>query len=310
MHELNSYIQENSQLKKINQALIYHIERGMFNLQTAYGTFEHNVHLLNSIQEKTQKLNNLCEQLEQKSQRLQEKNKDLSQAMVSKNKYITGLIHDFFQPVNGAKILLPILKNKLSQDRESLDIVDLLQLALENISNMLNSSIELALIDSEHRLLNREHFFLSEVLTPLFQEYSPGAKQKDLDFSLRFPKNQRRVLSDRNLALRLLQNIITNAIDYTREGEILIIVTNVARGVRVAIKDTGVGINPWNLAKLQKKRRLNSKKTTFSHNPQLGTGLGIGFMLIQEIAHKLQLNLKIKSTKNTGTEMSFVLPVS
>ncbi len=102
----------------------------------------------------------------------------------------------------------------------------------------------------------------------------------------------------------VLRNLISNAIKFTPiNGTIRVVATQSNLGVKVEIKDNGVGIPPDGLEKLFK---LDCVYTTTGTNNERGTGLGL--MLCKEFVEKHGGNIWVESKVGAGSNFIFTIP--
>ena len=97
-------------------------------------------------------------------------------------------------------------------------------------------------------------------------------------------------------------NLLENAIKYTFEGQIDIILSydHDESQLTTEINDTGIGMNSEQLSSVGTLFKI--KKTRCTMNPQ---GLGIGLFLAKALSHNLDGELKISSIVNKGTIAAF-----
>ncbi|RUM66054.1 MAG: sensor histidine kinase, partial [Sulfurimonas sp.] len=96
---------------------------------------------------------------------------------------------------------------------------------------------------------------------------------------------------DKNDALRLVDNLISNAIKYNKhQGTLRIVLTKRL----FCVKDTGIGISKKDLGGiLQRFQRMNKSEG----------GFGIGLDIVSQVVKSYDYRLKIDSTLNEGTEV-------
>jgi signal transduction histidine kinase len=121
-----------------------------------------------------------------------------------------------------------------------------------------------------------------------------------------FETNQIIIEADRNKLCQVIQNLLKNAINFTNEGSITVVVQRKETEIHVSIKDTGTGIHPEVLPKLFEK--FATKTMTG------GTGLGlfISKKIIEMHGGKIWAttnNNEIDREKGVGSTFTFSLPI-
>jgi signal transduction histidine kinase len=95
-------------------------------------------------------------------------------------------------------------------------------------------------LDSGILNTNIQHFKLSDLLTPLVNEFTILAERKGLE--LKYVANSCFIQSDKKLLRRIFQNLISNAVRYTESGKILIVAKRQNQHLKIRVYDTGQGI--------------------------------------------------------------------
>lgn len=135
-------------------------------------------------------------------------------------------------------------------------------------------------------------FELGALLKQIGTDFQPSASAKDLE--LKIVPSSLRVETDRNLLRRLIQNLVSNAIKYTRSGEVLVGVKRRGELAEIVIADTGIGIDDKKLTTVfQEFTRLDEGKRE-------AQGLGLGLSIVDRLARVLQLELRVTSQRGRG----------
>ena len=112
------------------------------------------------------------------------------------------------------------------------------------------------------------------------------------------------VYADRNMINSVLQNLISNAIKFTKQGgEITVSSRTFDHTVEIAVRDNGVGISPENLNKLF---RIDMNHSTPGTDEEEGTGLGL--VLCKEMIEKHEGRIWAESEPGKGSSFFFTLP--
>ena len=118
--------------------------------------------------------------------------------------------------------------------------------------------LDVARIENGTLILNKEKFNLNEMITEILREYEQKMihNKKNLKLSCESHNNDEIIIveGDRNRLFQVVSNLLNNAIKFTNEGSITIIVerkkdNNDNDEIVVSIKDTGTGIDSTDIAK-------------------------------------------------------------
>lgn len=150
-----------------------------------------------------------------------------------------------------------------------------------------------------------EDIDVKELVDGLFVEYTPEAEKKNLHFNLDTKGKLGHVSASRLYLHELLQNFITNAIKYTKEGSITLSVTKKDDVVTFEVKDTGIGISKTDQTKV-----FNKFYRSEDYRTRETGGTGLGLYVAIKLAKKLGCHIELQSRLNHGSSFSFSLPLS
>lgn len=149
-----------------------------------------------------------------------------------------------------------------------------------------------------------EEIDVKETLHALHQRYEKEAEARKLHLNIDLGPKLGKVNVSRLYFEELLQNFITNAIKYTKEGSVTISATRTKNTVRLTVTDTGIGISRSDQNKVFSKFYRSEDYRIRETN-----GTGLGLYVSTKLAHKLHTHIELKSRINHGSSFSFELPV-
>lgn len=149
-----------------------------------------------------------------------------------------------------------------------------------------------------------EQVDLMGMLHDMYTTYAPQAQAKKLQFNLDAAPLVPTIRTNPLYLQEILQNLITNAIKYTRTGTITLKSAATKKEVVVEVIDTGIGIGKSDQAHVfEKFYRSEDYRTRES------SGTGLGLYVCKKLAEKLGLSLTFTSRLNHGSTFRLVLPV-
>ncbi|MCD5003380.1 sensor histidine kinase [Enterococcus saccharolyticus] len=169
------------------------------------------------------------------------------------------------------------------------------------IQQYLDMMLQFLRLQSIQQDFRFEEVNYQQLITPLIKKYAHFFIYKDLEVDL--VNLDQKGLSDKKWLVFLIEQILSNAIKYTKAGRITIYSPE-NRPQEIRIKDTGQGILPEELPRVFERgyTGLNGRENEGSS--------GLGLYLCQEIADQLGITLKITSVIGEGTEVCVTLPTS
>ena len=144
-----------------------------------------------------------------------------------------------------------------------------------------------------------------ELIHALHHRYSEDAKSKKLALDIDITGKPGYIHASRLYVEELLQNFITNAIRYTKEGTITLMANQKDGMIRFTVKDTGIGISRSDQQKIFKKFWRSEDYRIRETN-----GTGLGLYVASKLARKLKTQITLTSRLNHGSSFSFELPSS
>ncbi len=149
-----------------------------------------------------------------------------------------------------------------------------------------------------------ESINVNDLLTTMHQQYEKEAGAHKLRLDLDLGAKLGTVNVSRLYLEELLQNFITNAIKYTKKGNITIIARRTKGIVRFTVSDTGIGMSRSDQIKVFEKFYRSE-----DYRIRETSGTGLGLYVSAKLAQKLHTRIEVKSRLNYGSSFSFELPV-
>lgn len=149
-----------------------------------------------------------------------------------------------------------------------------------------------------------EDIDIKVLLHKMHDAYEKDARAKKLHLNIDLAPTLGTVHVSRLYLEELLQNFVTNAIKYTKEGTVTIIAGATKTHVTIAVKDTGIGISRTDQQKIFQKFYRSEDYRIRETN-----GTGLGLYVAQKLAHKVGTKIDMKSRLNHGSTFSFTLPL-
>ncbi|WP_159592176.1 PAS domain-containing hybrid sensor histidine kinase/response regulator [Chelativorans xinjiangense] len=223
------------------------------------------------------------------------------EANLSKTRFLAGAGHDILQPLNAARLYCAPLREKL--DREDLRaVVDNIDSSLDSVETILGAVLDISRLDTGALKPAETVFRLDGLLRQIATDFQPLAAEKGL--LLTIVPSSLTVKTDRNLFRRLVQNLVSNAVKYTRKGRVLVGVRRRGELVELQVWDTGIGIADGEL------NAVFREFTRLDEGMREARGLGLGLSIVDRIARVLRLEIQLQSERGKGTRFSVILPVS
>lgn len=190
-------------------------------------------------------------------------------------------LHQIKTPIAGLDLLVQSSQpNSLKMKNELFKINEYLQMML----NYLRQNLD-------HEDLVIEKVALDGVVKEVLKKYAMFFSQKDLGLVMK--SLQVSVYTDRKWLSFILEQLLFNAIKYTKTGEIAFVWEN----EQLVLSDTGIGIRPEDLP------RVFEKGYTGYNGREQQRASGLGLYLCQMVASKIGIRLTMESEVGRGTRV-------
>jgi signal transduction histidine kinase len=232
--------------------------------------------------------------------------KELKANDTKRRELIANVSHDLRTPLTSLQGYLETLllkRDTLSED-EKQKYLQIVTDHSQRLGQLVTELFELAKLDSVETLLHIEPFSLGELVQDVVQKYQLPAEQKGIQLQSNFGEDLPSAYGDIGLIQRVLENLIDNAIRYTKAGgSITIELANNRDNIAVKIIDTGCGIDKEELPHIF-DRFYRSKREDKERSYNSGLGLAIAKRILTLHGSDIAAN----SDVDMGTTFTFELP--
>lgn len=260
------------------------------------------------LQYKTRKLEAdrlaLEQQVAEKTRALQQKNAALEKNNSVQTRLISIISHDIITPLKfmavGGKELMEkhaIMPESLRQEtiEEITHTAQELQLLSTNIMNWMK-------YQNENRKQEKETFNLHVVTSQIAGIHKSIARKKNIPVINKIPSDLAVYQYFEPLKI-LLYNLLSNAINFSVKGEIMITAEQTGGFTTLKVADEGVGMTPE-----QVKNILSDEFIISSANIDNRKGNGLGYLIIKDLLKMIDGKMDIESKKGKGTIVSVTFP--
>ncbi|TIW38530.1 MAG: hybrid sensor histidine kinase/response regulator, partial [Mesorhizobium sp.] len=183
------------------------------------------------VKDRTVELTRVNEELAQAQMLAEEAN-------LGKTRFLAAAGHDILQPLNAARLYCSSLIEKAGKGPTG-KAANNIESSLESVETILGAVLDISRLDAGAMKPDDTAFSLEGLLRQIGNDFQPLAAEKKLRLTI-MPSSLS-VMTDRNLLRRLIQNLVSNAIKYTRHGRILVGVRRRGELAEIQVIDTGIG---------------------------------------------------------------------
>jgi signal transduction histidine kinase/CheY-like chemotaxis protein len=195
-------------------------------------------------------------------------------ANLAKSDFLSNMSHELRTPLNAILGFAQLIESSVPPPTSSqARSVEQILKAGWYLLDLINEILDLALIESGKLSLSMEPITLHDLMQECQTMIEPQAQKRGITVTFPQHASPHNVQADRTRVKQILINLLSNAIKYNRErGSVMVTCAVTAAGrIRIAVEDTGAGLEPEKLAQLfQPFNRLGQESGT-----EQGTGIGL-----------------------------------
>ena len=214
------------------------------------------------------------------------------EANISKSRFLASASHDLRQPIHALGLFVGALGPR-RMDGEARQLVDHVARSVRALDDMFAALLDISKFDAGVIQAHIQPVAIGPLLDRLSRDYAAEADAKGV--ALTMVRSSLIVRTDPVLIERVLRNLIANAVRHTDQGRVLIGVRR-GGGLRLAVYDTGRGIDPAEQARIfEEYYQIN--------NPERdrAKGLGLGLAIVRRVTALIGAPLTLASRLGVGS---------
>jgi signal transduction histidine kinase len=223
----------------------------------------------------------------------------------AKGRFLATISHELRTPLTALIGYEELLRDRVigALSDAQVDILARMQAVTEHLSSLIEEVLAYTSLEAGHAEVRPTDFLAGDLLAAAAAVVEPAARRKQVVVTCEASAQPIRLTTDVDKARQVLVNLAANAVKFTEQGEVRLVVSRMAREVRFAVRDTGIGIAAADLARL------------FEPFVQVETGLtrryggtGLGLYISHRLALLLGGRVEVESAPGRGSTFTFILP--
>jgi two-component system, OmpR family, phosphate regulon sensor histidine kinase PhoR len=221
-----------------------------------------------------------------------------------REEHLSFVMHDLKTPLAATYTAQTILEKEIPDDAKTPRLKDMLSIMRRNLGR-LDTLLRAASHDQFNLVagatgelkLTKRDIDLWALVESLIRGVRPLAEKANTEILNEIPQDFI-VFADAVLLSQVFQNLLSNAIEYTKDGRITIGAEEIEGTVRCWVQDTGKGIAADRLDKVFKKLETDPQKK----------GMGLGLAIVKQVVELHGGDVVLESTEGKGATFTFTLP--
>ena len=247
--------------------------------------------------------------IEHRTRQLESAMREAQSANAAKDVFVANMSHELRTPMN-AVLGVAHLLGRTGVSPEQARYLDMIRTSGQSLLGILNDILDLSKMQAGKVELHHAPFQLDDVLHAVATIMSVSAGDKDLELAIGVDADVPRALVGDALRLhQVLVNLAGNAIKFTERGEVSLMVSRLpapggASLLRFAVRDTGIGLNEEQVARLFSPFTQADLSTTRRFG-----GTGLGLTISKGLVELMQGQIDVHSMPGEGSEFRITVPL-
>ncbi|WP_168797588.1 ATP-binding protein [Neolewinella litorea] len=217
-----------------------------------------------------------------------------------KTQFYTNITHEFRTP-------LTVIMGMSERIQGHAEEKQLIERNGKNLLGLVNQLLDLSKLESGSIAITWIHDDIVGYLRYLTESFYSAAEQQRIRFMFYAEEREIRMDFDESKVLRIVNNLIANALRFTPSGgKIIVHASKITQDgqpfLRLVVKDSGVGISPEHAA------HVFERFYQVDQNHEAG-GTGIGLALTRELVDLMGGTISVSSEVGVGTDFEVLLPI-
>ncbi len=230
-------------------------------------------------------------------------------ANVAKSEFLANMSHELRTPMNAIVGIVSLLDRGAPLDDRQKKLLSVLRLSSDSLLNLINDLLDVAKIESHELVLETKPMNIADIVSEVGSIMSVRAAEKNLMLNIKCPpRRQLNVHGDPMRLQQVLANLVNNAVKFTDEGFVNILVKaeslpDNGRQIVIDVVDSGIGMSARQAERIFDK--FVQADATISRRFG-GTGLGLASKQLTEL---MGGQLSVSSREGLGSRFTLTLPV-
>lgn len=245
--------------------------------------------------------------LKNQRREIEEKNKKLSSLNTEKDEFMSIAAHDLRNPLSSINLAVDLIEGDEQPDRKTLlEYTELIKVSSNRMISLINDVLKIHTIGASSSGDSVSLIEVNPLVEESLQHFFEPARSKNIHLKTVLNRTIDKISGNPDYVMRILDNLISNAIKYSHSNTTVIISTKQSDGkIYISIRDQGPGISQAEQNKLFKKFSKLSNKPTANES-----STGLGLYIVKKICSTLNGSVRCKSEPGCGSTFIVELPVA
>lgn len=284
----------------------------VFNFSDHYENLTHMQQERNELEIHKEILKLEQEKVFAQNELLEFKNNELERLQKLKTDFFARVSHEIRNPVNGISGLIQLISQNYQDQQKIEEYLEALSSTSDHLVNMVNNVLDFSKLESTDNNLELEkiEFDCREMVRSVLNSFLFNANEKRISLGSKISDNiPKWLIGDKYKLTQVITNLIGNAVKFTHEGGIMLIVSeednqNEISNIRFELRDTGIGI-PDSMLKDVFNPYIQADQSV----KRLYGGTGLGLPIVKNLVELMNGSVSVSSIEGEGSIFTFTIPL-
>ncbi len=217
---------------------------------------------------------------------------------------IANISHDLRGPVTAILAHVEALRERDSESETRQRYLEVIEESAQAQRTLVEDLFLLATLEAREERSDKDYCSLARIVVSVVSALGPAAQKREVTVTTELPAELPLIYADSGMIHRVLFNLISNAIRFSKpNGNVRISAIGIDGAVRVKVADEGIGIRGAELPFI-----FDSFYRANTHRPEDPGGTGLGLAIVKKLLELHSSVPKVESEEDRGTTISFDLP--
>ncbi len=218
--------------------------------------------------------------------------------------FVSNVTHELKTPLTSIMGFTDTLKaGALHDTQAALHFIDIIDIEAQRLYRLIQDILSLSEIETRNDDINVSDNNIKKIAENICEFLRPTAEKKGLKLTLCTENEIKPFCCNRDRISQMFINLIDNAIKYTEEGSVSVLLRDRGRHLEIIVADTGIGI-----PKEAQERIFERFYRVDKGRSRKAGGTGLGLSIVKHIVLLYNGSLRVESVEGEGSVFTIILP--